>query len=88
MSISKTTILKNIVISPAINAADTDNNSGWPKVVLKYTDTFTDPDDITLPITQDRSKVLYKFSNEENGDLTDFSEENELIQSICTAIWS
>ena len=85
MSISKTTILKNVSITPAINDGDVEDNSYWPRLNVMYVDTFTDPDDSTLPLSRERSCILYKYTN---NDLTDVSTQDQLVQDICAAIWS
>ena len=52
----------------------------YPTLMVVYNDSFDDPDDEQLPVTA--TKVVH-FSK---GD--DVSGEDQLVQTIATAIWS
>ena len=77
MAITLTRTVQRIETYPAIEA--TEGEATYPTLMVVYNDVFDDPDDAQLPVTA--TKVLH-FSN---GD--DVSSEDELVQTICTAIW-
>jgi hypothetical protein len=55
--------------------------------MVVYLDIMDDPDDDDLPVTADRPKHLSKYQSD-GGDATDYSNEDDLVQAVCGAIWS
>lgn len=86
MAITKTSQLSEVVVTPAKdNSAEDTTNAKHPVITISYFDTYDDNGDVsTLPA---RTYTLSKFV-EDDGDATDVSSEDTLIQTIATAIWS
>ena len=86
MAITKTSVLSELVVTPANDSsAEDDTNAKHPVITVSYFDTYDDNGNIsTLPA---RTYTLSKFVEDE-GAATDVSGEDTLIQSIATAIWS
>jgi len=78
MAITLTRTVQRIETYPAMDA--TEGETTYPTLMVVYNDLFDDADDEQLPVTA--TKVLH-FSN---GD--DVSGEDELVQTIATAIWA
>lgn len=81
MAITLTRTVQRIETYPAMDAPETEGGeTTYPTIMVVYNDSFDDPNDEQLPVTA--TKVLH-FSK---GD--DVSGEDELVQTICTAIWA
>jgi len=78
MAITLTRTVQRIETYPAMEASE--GETTYPTLMVVYNDSFDDPDDEQLPVTA--TKVLH-FSK---GD--DVSGEDELVQTIATAIWA
>ena len=78
MAITLTRTVQRIETYPAMEALE--GETTYPTLMVVYNDCFDDPDDEQLPVTA--TKVLH-FSQ---GD--DVSGEDQLVQTIATAIWS
>jgi hypothetical protein len=78
MAITLTRTVQRIETYPAMDAPE--GETTYPTLMVVYNDSFDDPDDEQLPVTA--TKVLH-FSN---GD--DVSGEDDLVQTIATAIWA
>lgn len=89
MAITKTTTIQHIRVFPATSpeGGAEAGNLAYPALHVMYSDSFDDPDDNLLPITHPREKSLYKFESD-GTTATDVSEESQLVQDICAAIWS
>lgn len=79
MAITRSSELVRIEIIPL-------GDGGFPNLFLTYRDSFDDPDDESLPVTNSRSVVLVKENRE--GVATDVSGESQMIQDICAVIWA
>ena len=55
--------------------------------MVVYVDTFDDSSDDDLPVSTSKTKHLTKFV-EDGGAATDYSKEDELVKTICAAIWA
>ena len=81
MAITLTRTVQRVETYPlADSTAADDTNAKHPTLMVVYNDLFDDADDDQLPVTA--TKVLH-FSK---GD--DMSNEDELVQTIATAIWA
>lgn len=78
MAITLTRTVQRIETYPAV--AVEEGETTYPTLMVVYNDSFDDPDDEQLPVTA--TKVLH-FSQ---GD--DVSGEDQLVQTIATAIWA
>ena len=88
MAITKTTKVQRVeVYSPVNSSAASTTNDAHERVMVVYEDTLDDSADADLPVTATRVKHLSKFI-EDGGAATDYSGEDTLVKSICTAIWS
>jgi len=89
MAITKTTTVQHIRVFPAVSpeGGAEAGNLAWPSVLVVYNESFDDPDDLELPVEQTRSKTLTKFESD-GTTATNVSSEDQLVQDICTAIWS
>ena len=79
MAITRSSELMRIEIIPL-------GDGGFPNLFLTYRDSFDDPDDASLPVSNTRSAVLVKASPE--GVATDITGESQLVQDICAAVWT
>ena len=79
MAITLTRTVQRIETYPAQPAME-EGEITYPTLMVVYNDVFDDPDDEQLPVTA--TKVLH-FSH---GD--DVSGEDELVQTIASAIWA
>ena len=77
MAITLTRTVQRIETYPAMEAPE--GETTYPTLMVVYNDLFDDPSDDQLPVTA--TKVLH-FSK---GD--DVSSEDNLVQTIATAIW-
>jgi hypothetical protein len=86
MAITKTSVLSEVVVTPAMDssAADTSNNK-HPVIRVSHFDTYTE--DGVEGIARHREVILKKFV-EDGGAATDVSGEDAFVQTIATAIWS
>ena len=89
MAITKTTALEHVEVRVAedSSAADT-TNAGNPTVEVTYVDTIDDTSDADLPADILRTKLIERYSDEDNQTATDVTGEAQLVQDICGAIWS
>jgi len=78
MAITLTRTVQRIETYPAMEAPE--GEATYPTLMVVYNDSFDDPDDEQLPVTA--TKVLH-FNK---GD--DVSGEDQLVQTIATAIWA
>ena len=79
MAITLTRTVQRIETYPAMTP-EPEGEATYPTLMVVYNDLFDDADDDQLPVTA--TKVLH-FSK---GD--DVSNEDTLVQTIATAIWS
>lgn len=88
MAITKVRTVVNIGVRPAedSSAADTDN-AKHPTVEIQYTHTFDDSTDDDLPIDSTEWKTLSKYVSD-GGAATTYTNEDQLVQDVCGAIWS
>jgi hypothetical protein len=87
MALTKVKTVDRIVVRPPI-AGDT-----HPTVDVCYVITLDDPDDNELPIVSNKNITLSKYTyTQTDGDditeLTDISEEDSMVQTICNAVWA
>ena len=88
MAITKTTTVQRCEVHPLMDSSAADTaNAKFPSVMVVYNDSMDDPEDADLPIIATRVKHLNKFVVDD-GDATDVSGEDALVQSVCGAIWS
>ena len=88
MAITKTTKVQRVeVYSPVNSSAASTTNDAHERVMVVYEDTLDDSADADLPVTATRVKHLSKFI-EDGGAATDYSGEDTLVKTICTAIWA
>ena len=81
MAITLTRTVQRVETYPlADSTAADDTNAKHPTLMVVYNDLFDDADDEQLPVTA--TKVLH-FNK---GD--DVSGEDQLVQTIATAIWA
>ena len=78
MSITLTRTVQRIETYPAMEAPE--GETTYPTLMVVYNDSFDDPDDEQLPVTA--TKVIHL----NKGD--DVSGEDQLVQTIATAIWA
>ena len=78
MTITLTRTVQRIETYPAMEAPE--GETTYPTLMVVYNDVFDDPDDEQLPVTA--TKVM----NFNHGD--DVSGEDELVQTIASAIWT
>ena len=87
MAITKTTVVQRIDVIPAVDSsADNTTNEAHHTAYVVYLDTIDDSSDSDLPIVHSRGKSFYKFDSE--GNATTYGSEDDLVQSVLTAIWS
>lgn len=79
MAISKTRSLIKMDVFPA-------SGEGDPAIRVTYTYSFDDSEDSTLPV--DLRKDLFFEKRNSEGELTDMSGEDALVQTVAAAIWS
>tara|TARA_R100000664_G_scaffold7543_3_gene12679 strand:+ start:1165 stop:1431 length:267 start_codon:yes stop_codon:yes gene_type:complete len=88
MAIKKTTTVQRIEVYPLQDAtAAASANAKHPTLMVVYVDTFDDSSDDDLPVSTSKTKHLTKFV-EDGGAATDYSKEDELVKTICAAIWA
>ena len=86
MAITKTSVLSEVVVTPAIDSSAEDTaNDKHPVMVVSYFDTYTE--DGVVGDSRHRQTELKKFV-EDGGAATDVSGEDAFVQTIATAIWS
>ena len=89
MAITKTTSVERVEVYPQANADAADTlNAGNPTLMIVYIDMMDDPDDDDLPQPLTRVKHLQRYSDEENATATVLTNEAQIVQDICGAIWS
>ena len=62
-------------------------NIAHPYILIHEKVTIDDVSDNDLPVENKTHRFIYRFV-EDNGDATDVSGENSLVQSIASAIWT
>lgn len=86
MAITKTSVLSEVVVTPAIDssAADTANDK-HPTIMVHIFDTYSETgvEDVSKLVRKEFKKFV-----EDGGASTDVSGEDALVQTIATAIWS
>ena len=88
MAITKTRALNSIEVIPAEDSSAADSsNAKHPTVVVFYTHTFDDSTDDDIPIESNEIRTLQKYV-EDGGAATTYTNEDQLVQDICGAIWS
>ena len=80
MTITKTVELVDIMVRPNMSMSPADPSTMITLVTVNDRVTVDDPDDDTLPITQNRS------FNFRPGDYV--SGQSQLVQDICAAVWT
>ena len=80
MTMTKTVELTDIVVRPNMSMNPAEPSTMVTLVTVNDQVTVDDPDDDTLPITQNRSFQLRP------GD--DVSGQPQLVQDICAAVWT
>ena len=92
MAINKTVAIERIEVHPAESGAAENTNASkpWMLVVseITFTGTGQDSSDVDLPMTDTQTKNIYYYSDEANQTQTSLAGEDELVQSVGTAIWS
>ena len=89
MAITKTTSVERVEVYPQANADAADTlNAGNPTLMIVYIDMMDDPDDDDLPQPLTRVKHLQRYSDEDNATATVLTNEAQIVQDICGAIWS
>ena len=88
MAITKTTAVQRLEVYPLLDAsANNDQNAKHESVMVVYEDTLDDSGDADLPVVATRVKYLHKYV-EDGGEATDYSNEDDLVKTVCAAIWS
>ena len=88
MAIKLTRTIQRVETYPLTDSSAEDTaNAKHPSVMIVYNDTFDDSSDDDLPVTATKVKHLNKFV-QDGGDATDYSGEDELVKTICGAIWA
>lgn len=87
MALAKTKTVERIYVRPAVAG---DNSV---TVDVTYVITLDDPNDSELPITTNKHVTLSKYNYIQTDDgevteLTDISNEDVLVQTICNAVWA
>jgi len=80
MTMTKTVELVDIMVRPNMSMSPADPSTMITLVTVNDRVTVDDPDDDTLPITQNRS------FNFRPGD--DVSGQSQIVQDICAAVWT
>ena len=95
MAITKTTSVQRCEVYPQADADAADTlNAGNATLMVVYEDMIDDPDDDDLPAPLTRVKHLsrYVVTTDEDGNetstATDVTSEAQLVQDICTALWT
>lgn len=89
MAITKTTSVERVEVYPQFDADAADTlNEGNPTLMVVYIDMMDDPDDEDLPQPLTRVKHLKRYSDEDNATATVLTNEAQIVQDICGAIWS
>ena len=87
MAMTKTVTLQYFEVHSADNS-DADTNMGNPTLHVFYSVKVDDPSDEELPIRQSKNYTIARYSDEENQTATDVSNEDQLVQDVCAAIWT
>lgn len=88
MAISKNPRIQRIEVYPASDESASDtSNAKHPHIMAVYEDVIDDPDDDDLPVVATRTKHIHKYV-EDGGALSDYSSELQLVQDICSELWS
>ena len=92
MAINKAVSIERIEVHPAESGAEENTNAAHPWMLVVSEITFTgtgqDSSDVDLPMTDTQTKNIYYYSDEANQTQTSLAGEDELVQSVGTAIWS
>lgn len=57
-----------------------------PQVMVMYNHTFEDSEDSELPLVAPTTKILE--ATDADGNATDVSQEDLLVQTVCSAVWT
>jgi hypothetical protein len=88
MAITKETNVQRLEVYPPADSSAADTaNAKHESVMVVYEDTLDDSTDDDLPVVATRVKHLYKYV-EDGGSATDYSGEDDLVVSVCGAIWA
>ena len=79
MTMTKTVELMDITVRPNMSISPADPSTMVTLVTVNDRVTVDDPDDDTLPVTQNRS------FNFKPGD--DVSGQPQIVQDICASVW-
>ena len=79
MAIEMTRSVSRCEIYPALDDSQ-------PRIVVIYEYSFDDPDDDVLP--QRSTKVVNLEALDADGNPTDVTSEDQLVQDVAGAIWS
>ena len=83
MAITKSKSVQRLeVYPPADTSADDAHNAKHESVMVVYEITSDDPNDDDLPVVGTKVVHLSKFV-EDGGDATDYSGEDDLVQTVC-----
>lgn len=86
MAITKTITINRIDVYPV--------SGGDPRVVVRRSITFDDSTDDQLPTSTDDTLTIVKYTSttDEDGNvtqsLTDYSDQDALVVTVCDAIWA
>ena len=61
------------------------NGDELARLMVVYEHTIDDPDDDQLPVQS--TKVVNLNSVDSNGDATDVTAHDQIVQDICAAVW-
>lgn len=87
MAITNTRAVQRIETYPALVGDD-------PTLMVVYEHTFDDTNDTALPVTSTVVKHLQRYTvafdddGNETSTATDVTGEAQLVQDICTALWT
>lgn len=83
-----------ITSSKSIYRIEIQDTQPDPELMVLYTYTFDDPSDDDLPVNKEVSHRLSRYTatvdddGNETQSATDVSGHMQLVQDICTAIWT
>jgi hypothetical protein len=87
MAITKTEVLQRCETYPASHpTADPTTNEGNPRLMVVMEITFDDADDAELPAVSNHATYLSRY--DADGNPTDVSSYVQVVQDICSAVWS
>jgi hypothetical protein len=79
MALTKTKRLIRCDVSPVPDGTN-------PQIIVLYDHIFEDPDDNELPLVAPTTKILE--ATDADGNATDVSQEDLLVQTVCSAVWT